>query len=60
MATSQTHFKWTDDKLTDLIKSLQEFKNYMNSESVGKSLNRLSSLKCLKASGLTFFLLSFH
>ena len=27
MATSQARFKWTDDKLTNLIKYLQEFKN---------------------------------
>ena len=29
MATSQTHFKWTDDKLINLEKNLQEFKSYM-------------------------------
>ena len=27
MATSQARFKWTDDKLINLIKCLQEFTN---------------------------------
>ena len=31
MATSQTRFKWTDDKLISLIKCLQGLKNFMNS-----------------------------
>ena len=30
MATSQARFKWTDDKLTNLIKCLQEFKSSSN------------------------------
>ena len=29
MVTSQKRFKWTDDKLINLIKYLQEFKNSM-------------------------------
>ena len=29
MATSQAHFKWTDDKIINLIKCLQEFKSSM-------------------------------
>ena len=29
MATSQARFKWTDDKLINLIKCLQEFKSCM-------------------------------
>ena len=29
MATSQTHFKWTDGKLINLEKYSQEFKSYM-------------------------------
>ena len=53
MATSQARFKWTDDKLTNLIECLQEFKSSMEFrnydsnaekfklyESVRKSLNR--------------------
>ena len=49
MATSQACFKWTDDKLINLTKCLQEFKSSMefrNSDSnadkasVRKSLNR--------------------
>ena len=30
MATSQARFKWTDDKLTNLIKCLQKFKSSSN------------------------------
>ena len=53
MTTSQTFFKWTDDKLINLIKCLQEFKNSMEfricdsnadkvklHESVRRSLNK--------------------
>ena len=32
MATSQARFKWTDDKLTNLIKCLQEFKSSSNED----------------------------
>ena len=30
MVTSQARFKWTDDKLINLIKCLQEFKSLSN------------------------------
>ena len=30
MATSQARFKWTDDKLTNLIRYLQELKSSSN------------------------------
>ena len=69
MANSQARFKWTDDKLIDLIKCLQEFKKSMEFrncasnankvklyESVRKSLNRYIWFK--KSKGFRFNLLS--
>ena len=43
MATSQALFKWNDDKLTNLIKCLQEFESSMKFRNCDSTADRVKS-----------------
>ena len=41
MTTSQVRFRWTDDKLINLIKGLQEIKNSMEFRNCDSNANKV-------------------
>ena len=41
MATSQARFRWIDDKLINLIKCLQEFKNFVEFRNCDPDANKV-------------------
>ena len=50
MATSQARFKWTDDKLINLIKCLQIFKNSMEFRNYDSNANKVKLYESVRKS----------
>ena len=50
MANSQARFKWTDDKLIDLIKCLQEFKKSMEFRNCASNANKVKLYESVRKS----------
>ena len=52
MATSEAHFKWTDDKFVNLITCLQEFKSSTEFRNCDSNVEKVELYKCVRK-GLT-------
>ena len=50
MATSQARFKWTDDKLINLVKYLQEFKSSMDFKNCDSNADKVKLFESVKKS----------
>ena len=50
MATSQARFKWTDEKLVNLIKCLQEFKSFMEFRNCDSNADKVKLYESVRKS----------
>ena len=50
MATSQARFKWTDEKLVNLIKCLQEFKSFMEFRNCDSNVEKVKLYESVRKS----------
>ena len=50
MATSQARFKWTDEKLVNLTKCLQEFKSFMEFRNCDSNADKVKLYESVRKS----------